>query len=203
MNTIPELDAAEISEYNIFILTDTSGSMAEPSTRYEGKNRLQEVQEFALGLAAYSAKVDDDGVTIISFGSEVTFSDNVTSDKVASLFNKLTPYGSTKTGAALKRALDVHFNSGKPSYIFVFTDGDATDKTELEQHIINASSKLTKASDLRIMFIQVGDDASSTAFLARLNNGLKVAKFDIVATVNAKDAENLSVGQLFHLNKRG
>ena len=62
----------------------------------------------------------------------------------------------------------------------VVTDGSADDQQEVESYIMWVASKLDKlgapASQIRIQFVQVGDDSQAATFLRHLDNGLKIFK---------------------------
>ncbi len=56
--------------------------------------------------------------------------------------------------------------SRRPETILVITDGEPSDKSEVEKVIINATKKyMRRDEDLSITFIQIGDDAAATAWL--------------------------------------
>lgn len=196
-----EYTAAELSEYDIVLCVDLSGSMASQSKKVSG-NLLDEVKEFTLGLANFASGIDDDGITLITFGgSNVHMHDGVTTEKVEEVFKSMQIGGSTPTGKAVHAAFDKHFSKGKQTFVFVMTDGAATDASYLVDVIIDATNKITKNEELCVQFIQVGDDAGASEFLRMLDDdlGKKGAKFDIVNTLTSQEAEGLSFGRLFWL----
>ncbi len=66
--------------------------------------------------------------------------------------------------------------------IVVITDGEASDKAELEKVIREASHKIPRDECLAISFIQVGRDNGARRFLKKLDDDLNGCKFDIVDT---------------------
>jgi hypothetical protein len=56
--------------------------------------------------------------------------------------------------------------SRRPETILVITDGEPSDKAEVEKVIINATKKyMQRDEDLSITFIQIGNDVAATAWL--------------------------------------
>lgn len=198
MSDKPKIAAEELKGYDIVVLVDKSGSMGTKSTKMEGKTRWQECAETAVSLARFFEPIDADGLTLITFNSSATVYDNQTADKLEALFKSEQPGGSTNLAAALDKAFEKKFASGKPTLVFVFTDGEPDSRTAAEKAIIDASNKIAVDEDLAIQFVQVGDDAGAAAFLQYLDDGLvaKGAKFDIVNTLKREDAESLTVEEL-------
>jgi Mg-chelatase subunit ChlD len=189
-----ELTAATASEYDFIILLDASGSMSNPSTRFSGKTRWQEGQELILGLAGVLGQYDADGIDVITFGQKVEMFEGVTSDKVAEVFATVSPYGGTPTAEALSRVVAKQHASGKNTVAVILTDGEPNDKAAVEKVIIDAANGIEKDEALTFLFVQIGNAPDATAFLQHLDDELegKGAKFDIVDTLPAAEAEQMS-----------
>ena len=121
--------------------------------------------------------------------------DGVKPDVVAKLFQENSPRGSTNLTDALIAACAKARASEKPNVVLVFTDG-SPDNADSAIKCINDVGKELGRPKIGFVFIQVGNDAGAAAFLDRLDNDLAV---DVVATVSAKDAENLSPAQFVWL----
>jgi len=178
------------SEYDFVIGLDASGSMANPSTRFQGKTRWQEAQESIFGLASILGQYDADGIDIVVFGGGVETHEGVTADKVASIFQSRSPRGGTPLAEAIK-AIDALNSDGKKAVAIIFTDGEPDDRAAAEAAIVAAAAKLEKDEDFTILFVQIGDDQGAAKFLAHLDDGLSAAKFDIVDTISAVEADKL------------
>lgn len=196
IQTPPSVSVEQAKEYDHIILIDQSGSMGEPSTVMEGKNRWQEAAEFTTSYARFVEAVDDDGLTVVTFNSRPTSFDNVKADKVAEIFSNNQPGGSTNLAAALKVALDKKFAAGKNAIILVMTDGSPDSQTEVKNVITDAANKIERDEQLAIQFVQIGNDKGAAAFLADLDDNLKGAKFDIVNSLTREQAEGYTVEQL-------
>ncbi len=91
----------------------------------------------------------------------------------------------------------------RPETILVISDGEPSDKKEVEQVIINATRQyMRNDADLSITFIQIGDDAPAAAWLAELDDGLQKAgaQFDCVDTLGMKDLVGTSFEAIIRLS---
>lgn len=195
--TYPEISANVAGEYDHILLIDQSGSMGEPSTKFAGKNRWQELQETALAYARFIEKVDADGIDIILFNSQVKKFENSNGDQVKSLFENNWPSGTTNLAGALKAAFDKKFSTGKKTIVMAFTDGIPDSEADVKRIIEDAANKIEKDEDLAVQFVQIGDDRAASAYLQSLDDKLNT-KFDIVNTLTREEAEQLSPLQLIY-----
>lgn len=194
------MDKARLTEYDSILLVDKSGSMAEPAPGFG--TRWGQARELTVGIATFAAQVDEDGITVIPFGGGFNPASDVIDGvkdaaAVSELFSKYSPAGTTPTAEALQAAFDKKFASGKKAIIICVTDGVPNDAQAVKKVIVDASQKLADASDVRVLFLQVGNDAGAAAFLDDLDNNLTGAKFDIVNAISFKGADGLTVEQLF------
>lgn len=182
------------SEYDFIIGLDASGSMASLSTRFSGKTRWQEGQELIIGMAGVLAGFDADGIDVITFGQKIELFENTTADKVAQVLATVSPYGGTPTAEALAKIVAKQKTTGKNTVAVIFTDGEPNDRAAVEKVIVDATQGLEKDEALTFLFVQIGSDANATAFLQHLDDDLqgRGAKFDIVDTLSAVDAEAMS-----------
>lgn len=194
------LDRSKLSEYDSILLVDRSGSMGGSAKGFS--TRWAAAKELAIGIATLAAQVDDDGITLIQFGGQFQASRDVidgVTDAVAveKIFTDHQPAGSTPLSDALEAAFAKKFASGKKAIILVITDGEPNDPAAVKNSILGAARKLNDASEIRIIFLQVGDDAGAAKYLDDLDNHLSGAKFDIVNAITFKDADGLTADDLF------
>lgn len=189
---------AQFSEYDFHVLIDRSGSMAGPAHGFP--SRWAQAKELTEGIAGFASQVDDDGITVIQFGGRFDPSrdvqDGVKADAVHQLFETHQPAGSTPLAGALDACFKKHFSSAKKTIAVIVTDGQPDDEGAVANAIIGASRKLADASQIRILFLQVGDDKHAAQYLDNLDNHLEGAKFDIVNAINFEGANGLSVSDL-------
>lgn len=182
--------ATALSEYDFIVAVDASGSMAEP---YKGRTRWEYMQESLVSFTRDVEKFDSDGIGLVVFsGTGVNSYDGVTTDKVKAVFADRSPRGSTPLAEALTECLKLAGKSAKKDFILVFTDGVPDDQEAAARVLVQASNKQETDDALTVLFVQVGDDATASAYLRRLDDNLKGAKFDIVDAKTIEDAEKFA-----------
>ncbi len=198
----------ENRDYTLII--DKSFSMADPANSgVDGaKSRWEVMRESTQALARECQQYDPDGIIVYTFSGKFKLYENVTVNTVKQIFQENRPGGSTDLAGVLQHALNNYFqrkanNKLKENgeIILVVTDGEPDDKRSVVKIIVDATKKLDKPEELRICFIQVGDDSDATKFLKSLDDDLKgkaEAKFDIVATVTVEDInqEDISIEEV-------
>lgn len=177
-----------------YLLLDRSGSMEEPvnAKALNGQSRWAAAEEMTVALAREGTKYDDDGISVILFNNNLTAFENVTGgvEVVKDIFAKNSPIGGTDTTKALAHVVDEYFARKaanpaevKPLFIFIATDGIPNDEASLVKLIEGTAARVENEDEIRINFVQVGDNQHAKEFLERLDNGLN-AKFDIVNCKN-------------------
>lgn len=192
----------ENRDYTLII--DKSGSMSTPD-QAGGRSRWDAAQESTLALARKCEQFDPDGITVYLFSSRCKRYDNVTSSKVAHIFQENDPAGTTNLAGVLKDATDRYFQQKaagqtKPGgeTILVVTDGEPDDRKAVMRVIIEASRQMDRDEELAISMIQVGSDATATRFLKALDDELQGAgaKFDICDTVTIDDMADMTLSEI-------
>lgn len=186
------------------LIIDKSGSMSTPD-QVGGRSRWDAAQESTLALARKCEQFDPDGITLYLFSGRFKRFDNVTSSKVAQIFQENDPSGTTNLADVLKDATDRYFQSkaagqtkANGETILVITDGEPDDRKAVMRVIIEASRRMDRDEELAISFIQVGTDQTATRFLKALDDDLESAgaKFDICDTVTLDDMEGLTLTEV-------
>ena len=190
----PSLSEDELRKLDAIMLIDNSGSMGAPSDRMPGRTRLGEVEEVAMVVAREAEKYDDDGLTLIAFGSDSKMFDGVTADKVHEAFTHFGQMGTTNLTAALDDGIAKTRSSDKEVVIIAYTDGRPNDPGSVIKAIKGAAKEFGRPR-IGLTIIQVGTDRGATDFLNKLDNEMDGVP-DVVACVTAAEAEGLSYGQL-------
>ncbi|HEY9650442.1 MAG TPA: VWA domain-containing protein [Coleofasciculaceae cyanobacterium] len=186
------------------LIIDKSGSMSTPD-QVGGRSRWDAAQESTLALARKCEQFDPDGITVYLFSSRFKRYENVTSNKVAQIFQENDPAGTTNLAAVLQDATHQYFQrkaSGqtKPGgeTILIITDGEPDDRKAVMRAIIEASRQMERDEELAISILQVGDDATATQFLKALDDQLQGvgAKFDICDTITMDDMADMSLSEV-------
>lgn len=186
------------------LIIDKSGSMSTPD-QAGGRSRWDSAQESTLALARKCEQFDADGITVYLFSSRFKRFDNVTSNKVAQIFQENDPAGTTDLAGVLKDAVNRYFQNKaagqtKPGgeTIIVITDGEPDDRKAVMRTIIEASLQMERDEELGISIIQVGNDATATRFLKALDDELQGAgaKFDICDTITIDDMADMTLSEV-------
>jgi len=190
-----------MSDRDYTLIIDKSGSMSTPD-QVGGRTRWEIAQESTIALARKCEQFDPDGITVYVFSGKFKRYDDVTTAKVAQIFQENDPAGTTNLAAVLQDALNNYFQrkaagNTKPNgeTILVITDGEPDDRKAVFQVIIQATRQMEKDEELGISMIQVGSDAQATKFLKALDDQLQGvgAKFDICDTITLDDLEDMSL----------
>jgi uncharacterized protein with von Willebrand factor type A (vWA) domain len=194
--------SAENRDYTLII--DKSGSMSTPD-QAGGRSRWEMAQESTLALARKCEQFDPDGITVYLFSSRFKRYDNVTSSKVAQIFQENDPAGTTDLASVLKDATNRYFESKAAGEvkaggetILVVTDGEPDDRKGVMRAIIEASRQMERDEELAISMIQVGLDATATRFLKALDDELQGAgaKFDICDAITIDDMADMTLAEV-------
>lgn len=179
---------AKLSEFDIILLIDKSGSMEEDDCP-SGMSRWAYVQESAVALARRMCKIDTDGIGLVLFsGTGIEPKDNCDVSVLKDMFAKNHPGGSTPLHSALEAGLKLAGKSDKKDLLVVFTDGAPDDAKAVINVITAQAEKQTTDDECTILFIQVGRDPKATAYLKKLDDDLNT-KFDIVDVKTIDEAD--------------
>lgn len=185
-------NTAKLSEFDFIVVVDSSGSMGTEDMP-GGRSRWAHMQETLTAFARDLQKIDSDGLGLVLFsGTSVQSFDGVDADKISNLLAARRPMGGTPLAQALTAALALAGKSDKKDFIVVFTDGVPDDKEAAAAVIRDASNKIAADDELTFLFVQVGNDASASAYLRKLDDDLVGSKFDIVDAKTIDEAEQFA-----------
>ncbi|MBD2136745.1 VWA domain-containing protein [Anabaena sp. FACHB-1237] len=193
-----------MSDRDYTVIIDKSGSMSTPD-QVGGRSRWEIAQESTIALARKCEQFDPDGITVYLFSGKFRRYDNVTSAKVAQIFQENDPAGTTNLAGVLQDAINNYFqrkSAGQTKLngetILVVTDGEPDDRKAVFEIIIAATQKMERDEELAISVIQVGNDPQARKFLKALDDQLQGvgAKFDICDTVTLDEIEDMSLADV-------
>jgi hypothetical protein len=184
------------------IIVDKSGSMAtkdQPGSR----SRWVTARESTEAFARKCEELDPDGLTLYVFASKFRRYDNVTADRVGTVFVENEPCGGTDLAGVLDDAFTRYFErkaagQSRPETILVVTDGAPDDEKAVMRAVIKAAKRVTTGDELAVSFIQVGNDPAARRFLKILDDEMTRAgaPFDICSTVTLEEAEGMGLTEV-------
>jgi len=172
----------------IFLL-DVSASMQTTDTPTK-QSRYEFAKEKATAFCKIADQFDPDGISIYRFGERVSIHKNITADKIDSVFSGGANEMMTDTAQALRSAYLEHVEAkSEQTFVIIVTDGTPSDPKTVKEVIADITHRVKDPSEFRISFLQVGNDAAATKYLAMLDDDLKGAKYDIVDTKRLEDVD--------------
>jgi len=194
-----------LSEYDIHVVIDDSGSMAL-STRLNDQSapsRWDDAIEATTMIMNIGTVYDDDGVDVHFLNHKHSYNikkGEIVTDKL----KNIGPRGATPIGARLVTIFNEFLQKlktqkeVKPINVIVITDGEPTDKDLVKKCIGDLARILIKMgydpkNMCGIQFFQVGDDMASTKYLESLDDELHKEQNipDIVDSTCYNPSENL------------
>ena len=175
----------ELNKGDDFIVAlDISGSM-QATDCPAGLSRIIYSLEQFYTFVKEASKWDTDGVSLYAFGVNVHDYPDVAIDKLDGVIGELRGKkleGATMTHLAVQKAYDEHVaRKNDQTVLFVFTDGEPSDEGALLGTIAQITNQVKDEREFNIAFITVGQrSASLSAFLAKLDDNIPNAKYDIV-----------------------
>lgn len=171
---------------------DISGSMTANDPRCGGQQRYAYMLEKFKSFIKEAEDFDPDGPTVMLFGEGVKTFENTSLNKVDSMLSNVAFEGFTNTHLVLESAWNLHkaeksvlAKEGKThpgTTVFIFTDGDPTNRKALERKIVEIVGNVDREDEFNISFILVGSVPQELRdFLDYLDDGLDL-KYDIIGT---------------------
>jgi len=200
----------ENRDYTV-IIAKTTGGIGIAPPHFE--QRWLDARAAIVTLAQTCEQFDPDGITIYMSSKDCLTGafeqyKQVTSDQIQKIFDANYPPQSLNLLDGLNLALKDYFTrkatgQAKPNgaAIIVLIDGEPSDRSGVVKAIVQATKQIDTSEELRIGFVQVGDDFIARGFLNALDEDLQMhteAKFDIVYT---QSLETISPNSLTELLK--
>jgi hypothetical protein len=173
---------------HIIFAIDKSGSMNETDPKCSNLRKWVWMEETMLSYVKVAETFDPTGVSIHFFADHVEPYTSITDPaKVKQLFEAHYPGGNTHTERVIQSAWDEHVRVARPTYLMVWTDGDATDRAGLFAVIVAITKQMKDPEEFRIAFLPIGTPTLELAsFLDELDEGMEKhgALEDIVAVID-------------------
>jgi Mg-chelatase subunit ChlD len=186
-----------INKYDVVIFIDASGSMNDEIAGEKVITKWSWCEQFVSPFAKGARqKLGNRGLTLVSFNGSHSIARSQTPEQVANFFRTTQADGATNLGSPLYEVLQGHLRDPKrrPLLVVILTDGMPNCGPKVEGVIADATQALESEQDVRIAFLEVGDNGLSSAYLKYLDGYLQNdgAKFDVVDTLTFEQLKKSS-----------
>tara|TARA_B110001469_G_scaffold127617_1_gene149296 strand:- start:2288 stop:3088 length:801 start_codon:yes stop_codon:yes gene_type:complete len=161
-----------LSNYEIVLLIDDSGSMNTPLSNSKHNTRWDELKEVVNIVIKIATIFDDDGIDI-DFLNRYNHTNIKDLDTVNYILTD-KPYGLTPLNNSLLKIMSKYHNSTKPVLIVIATDGIPTDNNGIA-NVKNFTKTLKNrnADKFYISFLACSDQESDVGYLNKLDKKIK------------------------------
>jgi len=187
----------QIAKYDIVMVIDISESMNFELAEGQ-ESKWQWCKKFVSSFASkIIPSLNGRDITIVPFNRSYSINHERTPTQVLNFFESTQPRDCTDLGSPLQDVLKrfVSLDIQRPLLVMVLTDGQPNTGPKVEDVLIDASKHLKSENDVRILFLEVGEDLASNAYLRYLDDCLTSdgAKYDLVDVSEFKDLKNTTL----------
>jgi len=189
---LSDQELKQLASHDIVIMQDRSSSMSEKEYFPMVSDRISKWQwcmSQSMDLTRQAARLPKYGFTLVVFSSQYEVFQNVRLPQlpqiIASARNGF--FIGTKLAAPMHDQLSQYFQRraagrARPLIIAVITDGKPQDDHDLRDVIVQATQLMQNPNEIKIKFLQIGNDDEGTRKLHKLDDQLvdHGARFDIV-----------------------
>jgi len=189
---LSDQELKQLASHDIVIMQDRSSSMGEKDYFPMVPDKISKwrwCMSQSMDLTRQTSRLPKFGFTLVVFSSQYDVYNNVKLSQlphiIATARNGL--FIGTKLAAPMHDQLTQYFQRretgrARPLIIAVITDGKPQDDHDLRDVIIQATHQMRNPNEIKIKFLQIGNDEEGTKKLHKLDMKLvnKGARFDIV-----------------------
>lgn len=182
----------QLSTHDIVIMQDRSSSMGEKDyfpMATEKISKWKWCMSQSMDLTRQTLRLPKFGFTLVVFSSEYDVYQNVRLQQMPSIIANARNglFIGTKLAAPMHDQLQQYFQRraagrARPLIIAVITDGKPQDDHDLRDVIVQATQMMQNPNEIKIKFLQIGNDEEGEKKLRKLDTRLvdHGARFDIV-----------------------
>ncbi|MBU6451068.1 MAG: hypothetical protein KGS72_04765 [Cyanobacteria bacterium REEB67] len=189
-------DWKQLKNYDIALMIDASGSMQSPVDR-NGQTKWQWCLEQIYAFGKEAQTLGNGPFEFCTFDLSHNLKAACTADQARQLMLATRPTGGTDLSTPLAEIINDRLSARlpRPFIIVIVSDGMPNGGIPVEQVIIEASKRLRSASELKILFLQIGDEPAGKVLANYLDNDLTMegAPFDIVSSINSDNLLQLGL----------
>lgn len=173
-------------KHDVVIIIDKSASMMAEDCP-GGRTRWEWCQDQTAALAREAQDAGGGAITVMVFSDVYTTYRNCGLDTLARIFQSNIPGGGTNTAEPLRSALNEYFMRGwpeenRPLVVAIISDGRPNEPQLVKQVVADATRRMRNPDEVRITFLQVGEDPEGKRFARELDHDMlsQGATHDIV-----------------------
>lgn len=182
----------QLATHDIVIMQDRSSSMGEKDYFPMVSDKISKwrwCMAQSMDLTRQTNRLPKFGFTLVVFSSQYDVYNNVRLQQLPQIIanSRNGIFIGTKLAAPMHDQLSQYFQRratgrARPLIIAVITDGKPQDEHNLRDVIIQATQQMRHPNEIKIKFLQIGNDEEGTKKLNKLDMKLvhKGARFDIV-----------------------
>lgn len=189
---LSDQELRQLATHDIVIMQDRSSSMGEKDYFPMAQEKISKwkwCMSQSMDLTRQTTRLPKFGITLVVFSSQYDVYQNVRLQQMPSIIanSRNGLFIGTKLAAPMHDQLTQYFQrramgKARPLIIAVITDGKPQDDHELRDVIIQATQLMRNPNEIKIKFLQIGNDDEGEKKLNKLDTRLvsKGARFDIV-----------------------
>jgi hypothetical protein len=182
-----DADWKQLKQYDITVLLDSSGSMGAALSSV-GESKWNWCQEEIYSLAQEAENLGHGTFDLCTFNSTYELTLGCNAEKSKQILSAIKFGGGTNLDQPLEDILYRCFRGPhqRPMLIVVITDGLMSNKG-IENLLIDTAQKLKSPQEVRLLFLQIGDDPAGQRLAEILDHDLVLmgAPYDIVDSLNS------------------
>lgn len=199
---LSDQELKQLSTHDIVIMQDRSSSMGEKDYFPMVSDKISKWQwcmSQSMDLTRQTLRLPKFGFTLVVFSSQYDVYQNVRLQQLPSIIanSRNGIFIGTKLAAPMHDQLSQYFQrratgTARPLIIAVITDGKPQDEHDLRDVIVQATQMMKTPGEIKIKFLQIGNDDEGRKKLDKLDHRLvdRGARFDIVGVESFHELAN-------------
>jgi len=172
-----------LSNFEIVLIVDDSGSMNTPITNSKHGTRWEELKEVVNIVVRMSTIFEEDGIDI-NFLNRPSYN-NIRDSNTINHILRVNPYGLTPLNNSLQKVMDKYIVSHKPVLIVIATDGIPTNSLGYQDiDTFTETLKNRNHSKFYISFLACSDQENDVGYLNKLDR--KIPNIDTLDDYNSE-----------------
>lgn len=206
---LSDQELKELQDYDVIVMQDRSSSMGEDERilgrhglGFRKMSRWDWCREEAHDFTRQTSALPDWAFTLVLFSSQYDVFPRVSLMQLPRIYDRSGIFIGTRLATPLGEQISQFFarramGSKRPLLIAVITDGKPQDDENLRDLLIQTTYQMRDPAEIRIVFLQIGNDDDGSKKLYKLDRKLmrKGARHDIVTVKPFPEVLNLGLSR--------